>query len=586
MSVIISDDYWPEMLNDFANEDPLAGDDIVVAEISKPWSAESYKHLFTALVPLNKLKIILECTGGIGTNIENSGPHPSSYQNKYNYHPFFKIWCGDIIKKGLEPLIVSWKTGSWTVLHPDQGFLMTYGLVPRQVKLDNEFGQIHWDDPDIPTHSVVIVEPKSEYSYELKSEALVKIKKTYLEDYATVRNRALIQVYFVSDRSEKTKEYTKLLEDKKSLNINLPGRQINISDNSYSNPSILCEVSGVRLLLKPGRARISNSWDEYGELEWPGIEEKITRKKALRVGMKCVYINDKVLGEYEGKNDYRISPESGSVGYEGQWSVSYTRRVGRDLIQAELKKIYEGVPPNVVKIWHKYAVNPPRLDKKLRGAKNVAVRAKRIVYALLDLGDVLSLISKKLFFSHSPAKEIIKLDRKDIEYFGWYNDKNILPITYHIPIDMTESQFLERCVNLNKLIIEGINEGFLRKIINDLGLNDNKIRKSHSINLLETLSQLIKISKESGLDLSQDKDEIIKRWRVQKPKCDVPAKDLHIINKLRQCKSHRDIPFTESLNVLDVSNDSIADGFGLFMDKLYDKVGDSLENTIEIVDLS
>jgi len=72
-----------------------------------------------------------------------------------------------------------------------------------------------------------------------------------------------------------------------------------------------------------------------------------------------IYVRDSVLTLYEGRPEFTIHPESGSVSRGNQWSVSPTRRVGRDLIAVDLKKLYEGTPPETVRHWHAEAVPPP-----------------------------------------------------------------------------------------------------------------------------------------------------------------------------------------------------------------------------------
>jgi hypothetical protein len=94
--------------------------------------------------------------------------------------------AAEIVPEGLEPLIVAWQAGGRTILVPDQGFLMTYGLIPRSVQSATI---------ERPRHDVVIAKMASKYFFERRSEARVTIDREYLQDYATVRNRSPIQVF-------------------------------------------------------------------------------------------------------------------------------------------------------------------------------------------------------------------------------------------------------------------------------------------------------------------------------------------------------------------------------------------------------
>jgi hypothetical protein len=184
----ISNDWWPEFLQEIAAEDPLVSENVVVAEIGHPWGPKSYRHLYTALVKPDKAHAILTYPGGIGNEVDASGPHPSfSPTEPYEgYEPKFWIWAGQVVADGLEPLIVSWTSASQTILCPDQGLLMTYGLVPRQFR-HNDIFEIHWDDPSVPRHDVVIVRPVSSYGFPKATHAFVTVQRDYLRDYATLR---------------------------------------------------------------------------------------------------------------------------------------------------------------------------------------------------------------------------------------------------------------------------------------------------------------------------------------------------------------------------------------------------------------
>ena len=128
----LPDDWRPEWFQDPLTENPLSEDSVVVAEIAP--TTNVYKHsrqLFTALVPPEKLRAVLSQPGGIGYDVRASGPHPADYRGEWDYTPRFWIEAGEVMPMCLEPLVVSWNVANHFVLWPDQGFLMTYGLVPR-----------------------------------------------------------------------------------------------------------------------------------------------------------------------------------------------------------------------------------------------------------------------------------------------------------------------------------------------------------------------------------------------------------------------------------------------------------------------
>lgn len=199
----VDDDYWPTPLEYIAAENPTATKQVVVAEISMPFGPKSYRHLYTALAPSDRVEELLarRGQGGVGDEVSTSGPHPAASHGAFDYEPKFWIWAGESIPDGLEPLVVGWRAGTRSVLIPDQGFLMTYGLLPRVVQSDTG-DSVHWDDLEKPQHDIVVAQMVSEFHYlELKQAARVTIDREYLEDYAKVRNCSLIQMYYARSQS-------------------------------------------------------------------------------------------------------------------------------------------------------------------------------------------------------------------------------------------------------------------------------------------------------------------------------------------------------------------------------------------------
>jgi len=322
----IPDDWWPEWMQDLASEDPLGSDPVVVAAIEDTAAAhERYRQLFTALVPPEALDEVLAAPGGIGFEVSSSGPHPADDAGG-DYEPRFWIFGRGIVPR-LEPLVVYWRSGNHFVLWPDQGFLMTYGLIPR---LTDKIA--HWDDLEAPRPDVVLATPVSIYDFPAYTGSSVKIARDFLQDYATIREMALVQVYHVQRRGDPTSELDSILRDKKIRDFKVPGRLIDV--RKVQDGQILVQVWGVRPLLTPGTAPISAGRWDYGTLQWPGLSQPIGHDDAMKSGrLDVVYVRDSVLGVYEGHAEYTIHPDSGAVSYGGQWSVSWTRRVGRDLIE-------------------------------------------------------------------------------------------------------------------------------------------------------------------------------------------------------------------------------------------------------------
>ncbi len=273
------------------------------------------------------------------------------------YVPSFWIFNGGSMKTSIEPLIPSWHSHVNTTLVPDLGFLMTYALVPRILSLQ---GEMRWDDPKLPRRDIVVSQPHSAYHWGNAKRAFVEIEREYLQDYASLRQMGIAMFFWEKRIVQNDDELSELLGDDECYTKSLPGAMIRCSRLPSSGTPMCAQICGHHLLIQPGGFPISKADEGVGELEWPGLQEGVSKQNYRKYRpTDFVYVDDRVLGEYEGRSDYSIMPEHGSVDYRGQWSVSYCDRFGRDVIRLEVKKLYEGNPPSVIRHWHSYAVAPP-----------------------------------------------------------------------------------------------------------------------------------------------------------------------------------------------------------------------------------
>lgn len=572
----VPDDWWPEWLQDLASEDPLASDPVVVAAIEETTAAgERYRWLFTALVPLEKHRAVLESPGGIGYGVSTSGPHPLDSRGAWDYSPRFWIEAGEAVPNGLEPLVVSWRSGNHFVLWPDQGFLMTYGLIPRLADK-----VMHWDDVEAPRRDVVLATPVSTYDFPGVTRASVLIARDFLQDYATIRNSALVQVYYIHRAGPLTDELRGLFDAKQIVEFRLKGRLLDLRlFIDEDDQRVLAQVWGVRPLLTPGAAPISaDRWD-YGTLEWPAFSGPISHDEALKLRpWHLVYVRDTVLGIYEGCPEYSIHPESGAVSYGNQWSVSWTRRVGRDLIAVELKKLYEGNRPETVRHWHNHAVKPPA-EPASREQANVGTRARRIVYGMTSLGEALAAIASQVSTVSVSGMDFVRLDRNGLDYRGWWTNKPAEPITRHIPLELTRDDFLARCSTLYQLIGEGLSEANLRALLEALKVPPEHTVGFRSFKLLHYLIRLADLATRTGLPISSGTEL---QNRLKEEAAASPLARLFALNELRQLADHRTETswqqrFEKALETFGLNPAAYAAGWGLALDAVYDGIAETLE---------
>jgi hypothetical protein len=317
------------------------------------------------------------------------------------------------------------------------------------------------------------------------------------------------------------------------------------------------------------------------------MPEPLTEDQVMRMELIEVFVNDTVLAMFEGRPEFQIYPEQGAVSYGSQWSVGYTRRIGRALIAVELRKLYEGAPPDVVRHWHRHAVAPPVGDSAIyRDLPNVATRARRIVYALVRLSEALAPIASAALNATVTALETVGLVRRHLDQQGWWMAPHVEPITRHITLTLTEDGFLSRCGALHNLVIEGLNEAIIRRTLLKLGTPEDQIKEFRSVRLLERLLQYALIAIKSGLDPVWHADKIASR--LESLQLQTPSSTLFTLNDLRVVESHRgDRGRTEkidlALGVLRIDRRALAPGWGIAIG-LYDALGESLEQCASILE--
>ncbi len=556
-------------------------DFVAIGEIS----SESHKNyrgtreLYTALVPLDRVEAVLNNPGGIGHEVQSGGPRPSVKKGD-GFKSDFWVRGIDSAER-FEPLVVSWEYHNKTVMMPDNGLLMCYGLCPRILK-DPE--RIIWDNLSLPEYDVVCVKPLSHYNFPSNSGCSVKINRQYLEDYASLKNCAIVAVFYEERYCALDDELKERLNGLEAISITAPGRLIDIKcTNLPGDEAVLCQIWGCRLILIPESRPIS---DEHSlDLEWPDYPGIMTSERARAQGVcNLVYIHDQVLDQFEGKSEYRINPRNGSVSYDGWWALSYCRRIGRDYIAYEVKKIYEGCPPSIIRHIHRHAVpeNIAVAQQRILGNVNIGDRAEKLINALGNLGLELADICDSLELPYEDA-DIIGLNKKDIDDNGWWTISSLKPLGYRVSQDITKEEFLERCKNIYKLF-EGFKEKALRQLLIKLGMDSEKIKSiGGSFKLFATLMQLCSIALESGLDLVKHNKEIVSRWNPDIRLDEL--KPLFALADLRISAAHNSSEgkIKAALEVYGIDPDSMSSGWGIAVDQVYDRLAENLLKIVEML---
>jgi len=579
----VTTDWWPAPLAHIPKEDAWRHDHVTVAEIKffDNGPRVGQRITISALVPLSDLNAVRGNLAALDFEVRTSGPRPFSSDDKA-YDPRFWVEAYGVPGGRYEPLVLSWRSHDQTVFVPEPGFLMTYGLAPRPMAN----GSVHWDDLAGPVRDIVKVTAPSVYSFPNGTPASVSISRKYLQDYLTLRKVALVQSFWEQRFSETDRELETRLGSERCIDLDSSSRRLRLFRLDGRERIILTEASSARVVALPGPLPVSNDSLEEDGLSWPGFKGDVTHARAMRMNtLDVVYVDDRVLGDYEGRREFRVFPEGGAVSFGTQWAVSYCDRVCRNLIRLELKKLYEGVPPAVTRNWHKFAVEPLPPDAYPDASEhpNIAKRAKSLTYAVVLLGENLANLAQAVGLSEG----FVSLRRSDLDYKGWWSFPDAEAIGRHVPLDMPLDAFLDRCLSINKLAVEGLVERSLRAMLHALGVPPNE--KLGTLKLLDCIVRMCQLANASGLRLASSGAEIWRRLSKEGTNPPQPIAHLFALYDMRILKAHRSEDQTKLASCLGrfgIATTETAGGFGLVLDRIYDALIAELACVNETVEAS
>jgi len=571
----LANGFWPGPLKHCAR--PLVGDtdeEIIIGEVTdEPVDGfTGNRMLFAAMVPLTDVASVLGTVGGIGHGVRVD-PRQAAYGTAHRYFPAF--WIDGPGPKRFESLVHTWLNHNKRVFVPGNALLMSYGLIPRTPK----DGSISWDDPDRLVYDVVRVIPLSTYTIrEGSTTARVTIRREYLEDYLSLRECAAVATYWDERFSSDHPEVTALI-GKEGAKFEQPGRELWFLPTERPSANQVSQVWGCALMLSPKGQPISEPIEPA--LTWPDRRLPVQGSgRQASFELETAYVRDEVLTAYENREEFEISPEHGFVSYDGRWSVSHCNRVGRNHLELELRKLYEGAPFEVIRHFNNFAVSAALADndRKTHGERHIGIRARDLVRAFLGLTATLGRLCEVTGLSFT-QKEICQLDPAEVEYRGWWTFAGLKSLGHVVPMTLTLPGFLNRCKENFKLL-ENVQPAPLRQILIRLGVNKDAIAEFGGVKLLATVCQLATISKENGFALVADSARVSAMWDVNRA---IPElRPLFAVNALRTAEAHKLTKSTsgkvsEALQVLGIDEMQCRAGWGKALDRVYDQMVSSLE---------
>lgn len=538
-------------------------------------------YFSAALVPLFYLDKLMESEEEAGHEVEYIGPIPiEKITDLFTEKYYIRGLLNDKIH--LEPLVLSWRRHDKMVYIPEPKFLMQYALVAR-----NSDQKTYWDDPSVPRYGVIEVLPTSEYKIESGSTlAKIEAEREYLEDYAFLKKCAIVEFYF-EERWIHTiePELEKMLQKDSSIIINEKNKKIKLLKLASDKGNYNIQIWGRQNILIPKKKNITEP--ESIILNWPGYKEECTEEDARKSGIDYVYVEDHYLLEYENRKEFKIYPENGIVNYQDWWEISFCKRMGRDYVRFELRKLYEGIPKYITKEINKFAVSKEEVDQNIKkyGKRNIGLRAKELIYSYLDFFNILSQLFSFFDLSYNDM-ELCSYSKHDIEYSGWYHWMELRKIGNVARHDFIENDFLDRC-NILMSFFESIKEKPLRAFLKKIKIDNEKIESKKSIKLLEILMKVVKVSTSSGLTIKTSIKEILNRVNFEEGLNEMSF--LYYLYDIRVYASHKvgaDTvkKYEESLEFFNIDKEYMkSNGWGIAIDNVMDKIIKSQEILIEMI---
>ena len=453
-----------------------------------------------------------------------------NYRKDFIYNPSFSLYVSESPGlKNIQPLVMTWCSGNHTTIQIDQGFLSTFELTPRLLQ-----HEILWDDLKRPESEIVKNKLMSEYEFPTHSEAYVKVKKEYLERYLFLRKKKALQIFNVQKEILIDNAINFLLNGKQYYIEEFKQHEIRITAFPHKEEMAMLEINGFQILsldLDIDSKKTDTSKGHY----WKGIEGLVTAGRARhKMPFEHIYVSDKVLEKYENNEQYQVSPQSGSVAYRNQWSVTHCERVGKNAIKIEIKKLYEGNRLETINYWNQFSIHP---DDIVEG-EGISVKAERLTKKYFLFGKLFSSLLNHYFKTEYCSSDIITLDENEILYNGWANFLDYKPITHIVDLNsFPKEQFISRCKKLYILLGENLQQKPLRKLIDYLGFPHENTKDFRSLRLLELILKYLCVSYDSGLNLSSYKESLIER--ISELKEFNVLSPLFALNDIRQLDAHK-----------------------------------------------
>jgi len=391
---------------------------------------------------------------------------------------------------GCDYIVASWGSSLFFTYNLAEKVWMALGLTPRCI--GNEHQRVVYDDLSLPEFGVAEGEVSLQYNFKPSRDVNWFMSNEYLRRYLWMRGGRGVRQFFYQATLEDSPQLRELMDGKSIFSLGDTGSWFDADLRDTENGLLLqvtATVVAVSCDLCPQQTADG--------LQWPGITGLVTRASAddIMRNDKTVFLNDKFLERYEQNSLYESTPVdmyngwNCSPSYLGQWSFTGCRRVGRNLIRVELRDLYKGVPDRETIHAHTHAMDPVLVKQQDQNEEHIVSKVDRFLKQILSLDENLSLLAAALDIE-KPVDDLLGFSRKEIAANGWLHYPQLSKLAQVAPLEMTQQAFLARCKSMHE-IWQKLPDGFLRKILEKMGVPKKAIATLGKLKLLQCLLNLL-----------------------------------------------------------------------------------------------
>lgn len=524
-----------------------------------------YAYMSMAVVPESEQHSLADLRGMMGHVVSYSVPVLGKKGSEADFSPTLS---------GYDYIVASWGDGSSYTYNLAEKVWMALGLTPRC--LGSQEQRLAYDDLSLPAFGIAEGEVSAQFEWTASRDIHWWMLNESLRNYLWMRGSVGVRTFY----------YQKQMEDCAELRSRMGGQShVVVGGGPQDWFEVDIREHDGALLLQVWAAVVAVSCERCEEasadgLLWPGVDGPVTSARANAwVASPSVFLDDRFLERYEQNLHYKSIPVElhgrwhCGPGYKGQWSFSDCIRVGRNVIEVDIRELYKPKPDREILHAHAFAITPEEAQARGFEGEHVASKTSRLLVQLLNLGDNLAKVGQGAGLSKTSV-DWVGFDRAKLDYYGWAAYGQLGRLAQVAPLQMTQQAFLARCKSLHE-IWQRVPDGLVRQVLVAAGVPLKEAKELKSLKLMQALLNIAQRldAEQEGLGMMFGKEPPV-GWADRNE----AMAALFLNNDLRIADAHE--AFDHALSTLAKMGFEVASlnvGYGKALDFVFDGVIEAFE---------